>query len=267
MTPDAYTHGHAAPVQRSHSWRTADNSAAYLLPHLRADASLVDVGCGVGTITWDLAAHVAPGPVVGVDTTEDVLATARANRTGGEGQDVTFRIGDVYALDFDDDSVDVVHAHQVLQHLTDPVAALAEMRRVCRPGGIVAARDADYEVMTWFPIAPGIDRWLEIYRAVHRANGSEPDAGRRLLSWAHDAGFDDVTASASTWCFAAPQDRRWWADTWAERVSATTLADQAVAAGLAERDELSAIAEAWRSWADEPDGWFVVVHGEVLCRG
>lgn len=264
--PDSYTHGHAAPVQRSHSWRTAENSAAYLLPHLSTGRTLLDVGCGVATITWDLAARVAPGPVIGIDTTEDVLTTARSNGTAADGQDVTFRIGDVYALDLPDDSVDVVHAHQVLQHLTDPIAALGEMRRVCRPGGVVAARDGDYAAMTWFPAAPGIERWLEIYRTVHRANGSEPDAGRRLLSWARAAGFADVTSSASTWCYATADDRRWWADTWADRISATTLADQAVAAGLADRNELDEIAAAWRRWADEPDGWFAVLHGEILCR-
>ena len=57
---------------------------------------------------------------------------------------MTFEVGDVYALAAADDSFDVVHAHQVLQHLTDPVAALREMARVCRPGGVIAVRDVDY---------------------------------------------------------------------------------------------------------------------------
>jgi len=101
---------------------------------------------------------------------------------------------------------------------------------------------------------------------VHRGNGSEPDAGRRLLSWARAAGFEDVTSSASTWCYASAEDRRWWSDTWAERITNTQLADQAVERRFATRDELDEIAIAWRAWADEPDGWFAVLHGEILCR-
>ena len=119
-------------------------------------------------------------------------------------------MGDVYALAAADDSFDVVHAHQVLQHLTDPVAALREMARVCRPGGVVAVRDVDYAATTWFPADAGLDRWLALYQRVARANGAEPDAGRRLLSWAHAAGLRDVAATASTCCYASPEERQWW---------------------------------------------------------
>jgi ubiquinone/menaquinone biosynthesis C-methylase UbiE len=92
--------------------------------------------------------------VVGIDREPGPLATATADARGKGLDNLEFRVGDAYALDFPDDSFDVVHAHQVLQHLTDPVAALTEMRRVCRPGGIVAARDADYAAMTWHPANP-----------------------------------------------------------------------------------------------------------------
>ena len=79
---------------------------------------------------------------------------------------VAFAVGDVYALEHADDSFDVVHAHQVLQHLTDPVAALRELRRVARPGGVVAVRDADYAGMTWFPASPVLDEWSALYHEV-----------------------------------------------------------------------------------------------------
>ena len=100
--------------------------------------------------------------------------------------------GDVYALAYGDGAFDVVHAHQVLQHLADPVAALREMGRVSRPAGIVAVRDADYAAMTWYPDRPELHRWMELYQQVARHNGGEPDAGRRLVSWARAAGFASV---------------------------------------------------------------------------
>jgi SAM-dependent methyltransferase len=145
---DTYTHGHADPVLQSHRWRTVENSAAYLIPSLRPGLDLLDVGCGPGTITVDLAARVAPGRVLGIDVSADPLGEARSAAERA-GVPVTFEVGDVYALAAPDDSFDVVHAHQVLQHLTDPVAALREMARVCRPGGVVAVRDVDYAATTY----------------------------------------------------------------------------------------------------------------------
>ena len=141
---ETYTHGHAASVLRSHASRTVADSAAYLIPFLRPGARVLDVGCGPGTITADLAARVAPGPVLGIEPTPGPLADARAHAAAVGAENAAFALGDVYALDHPDDAFDVVHAHQVLQHLGDPVAALGEMLRVCAPDGIVAARDADY---------------------------------------------------------------------------------------------------------------------------
>jgi SAM-dependent methyltransferase len=192
-----------------------------------------------------------------------VLDRARAAAHNAAVDNVEFAVGDVYALDVPDASFDVVHAHQVLQHLTDPVAALREMRRVCVPGGIVAARDSDYATFTWWPDDPRLGRWLALYHDVARANGAEPDAGRRLLAWARAAGFDAVEATASSWCFATPSDRAWWGGLWADRVVASAFADQAVEHGLATRAELDELSAAWRAWSASSDGWFAIVHGEV----
>jgi 2-polyprenyl-3-methyl-5-hydroxy-6-metoxy-1,4-benzoquinol methylase len=262
---DTYTHGHAEPVLQSHRWRTAENSAGYLLPHLRPGLDLLDVGCGPGTITVDLARRVAPGRVLGLDVSPAPLDEAR---TAAEhaGVAVTFAVGDTYALEAADDSFDVVHAHQVLQHLTDPVAALREMARVCRPGGVIAVRDVDYATFTWFPLDRGLDRWLELYYGVARGNEAEPDAGRRLLSWAHAAGLRDVVATTSSWCYASEAEREWWGTSWAGRATASSFAEQAVAYGLATRDELAEVAAAWRRWAAADDGWLSMTHGELLIH-
>ncbi|MFF9012588.1 methyltransferase domain-containing protein [Streptomyces sp. NPDC014870] len=261
-----YTHGHHESVLRSHTWRTAANSAAYLLPELKPGLDVLDVGCGPGTITADLAALVAPGRVTAVDAAEDVLDRARSVAAERGLENVEFAVADVHALDFPDDSFDVVHAHQVLQHVGDPVQALREMRRVCRPGGLVAARDSDYGAFTWYPASPVLDRWQELYRRVARANGGEPDAGRRLFAWARQAGFVDITTTAGTWCYATPEERAWWSGLWADRTTESVYARLAVEGGHATPDTLREIAEAWRAWGEQEDGWFMVPHGEILCR-
>ncbi|MFV8132116.1 class I SAM-dependent methyltransferase [Streptomyces syringium] len=261
-----YTHGHHESVLRSHSWRTAANSAAYLLPELRPDMAVLDIGCGPGTITADLAARVPQGQVTGLDAAADVLERARAVARERGLDNVRFTTGDVHALDFPDGSFDVVHAHQVLQHVGDPVAALREMRRVCRPGGVVAVRDADYAAMTWYPRVPGLVDWLDLYQRVARAGGGEPDAGRLLLSWARRAGFTDVTAGASAWCFAGEDDRAWWGGLWADRTVASTYARLAVDGGHTDAAGLADIAAAWREWGRHEDSWFAVLNGELLCR-
>jgi SAM-dependent methyltransferase len=260
-----YTHGHHESVLRSHRWRTAANSAGYLLPHLTPGAALLDVGCGPGTITAELADLVAPGRVTAVEISAAALDLARAGVAAHGASNVDFAVSDIHALDFPDGAFDVAHAHQVLQHVADPVRALRELRRVTRPGGTVAARDGDYAAFTWYPEVPELDEWLELYRRIALANGGEPDAGRRLLSWARAAGFTEIAATSSTWCFATPEDRAWWGGMWADRITGSALAGQALAAGSTPAD-LRRIAAGWRAWAAAEDGWMSLLHGEIRCR-
>src|SRR5947209_17824723 len=160
-----YTHGHHESVLRGHRVRTAENSAGYLLPHLEPGMSVLDVGCGPGTITVDLAARIAPGQVTAVELTPDALDLARTEARQRGQSNIEFVTSDVHALVFADDTFDVVHAHQLLQHVADPVQALREMRRVRKPGGVVAVRDAGYAGFTWFPELPALDRWMALYSA------------------------------------------------------------------------------------------------------
>ncbi|MBG6091619.1 methyltransferase domain-containing protein [Actinomadura viridis] len=263
---EGYVHGHHATVLSSHQWRTVENSAAYLTASLRAGLAVLDVGCGPGTITAGLAERVAPGTVTAVDASGEVLEEARRTVAARGLANVGFAVADAHALDFPDGSFDVVHAHQVLQHVADPVQVLREMRRVCRPGGVVAARDADFGGMVWYPDPPGMDAWRPVYYAVARASGGEPDAGRRLVSWARRAGFTDVTASTSTWTYSTPEEREWWSESWGGRMVRSAVAERAVAGGHATREELRRFYEGWKAWAAADDGWYAVLHGEILCR-
>jgi SAM-dependent methyltransferase len=266
LAGDTYTHGHHDSVLRSHRWRTAENSAAYLLPHLQPRMRILDVGCGPGTLTCDLADRVAPGgAVLGVDLSSAVIDEARAVAGERGTAGVSFEVVDFRDPSLDGAGWDVVHAHQVLQHLSDPVGALRRMADLARPGGLVAVRDADYPAKVWHPASDAIERWLALYLAVTRRNGAEAAAGRHYPAWARAAGLTDLTYTTSTWTFTG-DDAAWWADLWAERTVRSTFAEQAVAYGLASPTELEDIAAGWRAWAAQPDTVFLNLHGELLAR-
>lgn len=267
-TTAVYTHGHHESVLRSHSWRTATNSAGYLLSSLQPHMHILDVGCGPGTITIDFATLVPQGQVTGLEPTPGILEQARANASQRGVDNVRFVVGSAYALDFPDATFDVVHAHQLLQHLGDPIQALREMRRVTKPGGFVAVREADFSAMTWYPEVEGLNEWRELYFKVARANGGEPNAGRRLVAWALKAGFDraSITTTAGTWCYSTPEERAWWSGMWADRTAQSAFAMGAIDHGFADKNELARFAQIWREWGTKDDGWFALLHGEIICH-
>lgn len=267
-TPSAerYTHGHHESVLRSHTWRTVENSAAYLVAELTPGATVLDIGCGPGTITADIANRVAPGRVIGVDASAEVIAAAAQHAADQGLSNVEFAVGDAYALEFGDGTFDIVHAHQTLQHVADPVRVLREMARVTKPGGVVAARDADYNGMFWFPAIAGLDEWMAVYQAVHRSNGGDPDAGRSIRNWALQAGFADIACTGSMWAYGTDAERAWWGGMWADRVLHSAFGPQAIALGVADQAGLDRLSDAWRQWADTPNAWFGIPHGEILAR-
>lgn len=258
-----YTHGHHSSVLAAHRWRTIANSAAYLEPRLVAGRSLLDVGCGPGTITAEFAQRLAPARVIGLDAAADAIAAARAH-ADEVGADVSFVQGDAFALPFDDGAFDIVHSHQTLQHVADPVSMLREMARVTAPGGTVAARDVDYSATTWFPALPGLALWLDLYLRVHRGNGGEPNAGRHLKAWARGAELENLETTATVWLFSEQTGREWWGGAWAERTLHSSLARDALDGGHATELELQQISAAWREWAQHDDAMLTMTHVEVI---
>ena len=252
-----YTHGHHESVLRGHRRRTAQDSAGYLLTYLRPGLSVLDIGCGPGTITVDLAARVAPGSVTAVEITDEALDLARAEAQTRNASNVSF--------------VDLRRA----------CARLSRRRvrcRSCPPGAAARGRSGAGAAGDAPGVRPGWDRRgpRRRLRRVHLVsrglrrwtvgssctNGPRaPMAANRMRAGACCPGPGRPASSTSRRPAACGATRRTRPATggvgmWADRILQSDLARQLVDSGLATSAELEEISAAWREWAAAPDGWF-----------
>lgn len=250
--------------------RTVDNSAAYLKHYIQPHMKILDVGCGPGTMTVDFAKRVPQGYVVGLDTeaASATLEKAKALSKLEEVLNVTFITGDTYALPFSDDSFDITHCHQILQHLQDPIQVLREMKRVTKPGGFVACRDMDRATLAMIPMPEILQANLDMLNRVTKDTGCEGNSGHHLHIYARRAGFDpaQTKVSASTWSFRTREERRIWANMFIGIRSKSELASVAIRSGYVTKERLKAMVQAWKDWIDEEEGFATLLNVEIICR-
>ena len=262
---DIYTHGHHESVLQSHKWRTVENSAQFLVEYLKDSSFVLDAGCGPGNISAGISELLPNGKVIGIDFSSIIIDQAKSEFPTSKYGNLEFQQGDIYQLDFADNTFDIVYMHQVLQHLQHPVLALTELRRVLKPGGILAVRDADYQAFTWYPQLPELDRWGILYREVTQRNGAESNGGRFLKAWVMQAGLQVIDVSCTTWVFSNERDRNWWGESWSKRILESDFAKQSLAYGLSNIGELEEISQAFLNWAKDSSGVFTIPNMEVIA--
>jgi ubiquinone/menaquinone biosynthesis C-methylase UbiE len=211
---------------------------------LRAGLAVLDVGSGTGVDTIEVAKAVGvAGRTVGLDRSAEMVAEAR-ERAAGAGVSVEFVPGDAHSLDFPDASFDRVRTERMLIHLADPEAAVREMVRVTKPGGLVVASDIDGGTMFFNSTNTSLAETLALRLTHGLAQGW---MGRRQQRYLVDAGLDDVrvvpTVIMNSVAFT--------------RIVCGGLLNAMIADGSATADEVAAF------WAElelgEREGW--------LCSG
>lgn len=245
-------------ITKLYGERTGQVSCQYLLPHISKTANILDVGCGPGTITVDLAKIASEGQTIGVDNSEGIVK--QATTSFSDVSNLKFQVGNATDLkDFADNSFDIVHAHALLVHIPDPVKVLKECYRVCKPGGIIACRENSPSfVLSLKPDLAGIRGYWDRALLMIPKMGGHPGAGRDLEKWAEEAGFSKHGGKVTT------STGRFWCPSHLDRVSGPA-AQQAIQYGMATKEELDTWAKAFEEWEATEGHEFVLEAGEILC--
>lgn len=259
---EQYTHGYNTQVIDHLQARTVKEQAAFFKPHLHSGMSLLDCGCGPGTITSGLAQIVSPGHVKGIDIDEGQinLAIDYANKQGIS--DVSFELANLYEMPFEDNSFDAAFGHTILQHLNDPLAGLKEIHRVLKPGGVLGLRDDDHGAFIRVPWNSVCDQGYELFKNTWKLQGGDPLFGRRHREMLRKAGFINTIAAASCEHYGTPEATKSFGETAAGFIE--SFAKTATQLGWTDRNMIEQIKQEWLDWGKNPDAFYMLPYCESV---
>ena len=264
-TPD-YTMGFSEELLQSLRRQTAEASAAHLLPHLRPGHRVLDFGCGPGTISVGLAKAVAPGELHGIDMEESQIELARSVVEAGGRDNATFHVGDVTALPFEDGFFDVAHCRNVLMHVPDTAAVLAEVKRVLKPGGIIGCREMICESSFTHPDFEVMGKSWDMFQDLVAADDGHPQMGKELKAHILNAGFANVRLTASFDVYNAPEDVLFLFGFASKWLLSPEIVEAAIKYGAATEDLRKAISVAYDRWKEHPGALCGVAFGEAVAN-
>jgi ubiquinone/menaquinone biosynthesis C-methylase UbiE len=260
-----YVSGYSPATVQYQANRTVARQAAFFLPHLRPGMSLLDCGCGPGTITIGLAQAVAPGQVVGIDIEPNLVEHASVLSREQGISNLRFQGANVFDLPFFEGSFDSVFAGDLLQRLNQPIRAIKEMWRVLKPDGVIGIICSDMGGRIIGPATHGLEDYYNLHERIWRDHGIDMHLGRHLRSLLRQAGFVRAEASVSYDCYGTPVDTRELAQWQIARIKNTAAFDEAVEAGWVDRATLDKMIVAWEKWGENPDAFYA--HPKCLVVG
>lgn len=261
---ESYIHDYKSAHARYIAERTAAAEAAFFLPYLRSGMTLLDCGCGVGTITIGLVEAVAPTKVVGIDIAESQIDTARSNAADRGISNLSFETENVYQLSYADNLFDAVFSNSLMEHLNDPVKAAKEMYRVLKPEGIVGIRSSDIAGALLSPSDPLLDKALDLYVKFRLHNGGKPYIARRQRAILREAGFKKTKATVSVLCWGTTEDTTSFVEVLVEEFAGPKIMEQLTQLGWTDKSHFEKTAEALIKWSEHADSFFALLFCEAV---
>ena len=263
-----YSVGYDAATTDFFHHRRAASHAAFFLPYVRSGMTLLDCGCGPGTITLDFASIVAPAEVVGVDIEPSQLRFAWAQAADREKSNARFccrgPLRPALSRSARSTPSFCMAYWNTCGNRWQPSR---EVRRVLKHGGVVGARHADFGGFLLEPAKPPLDRFIPLFEQLMIHNGGDPMAGRHQPRWLREAGFDQLAVSASYDCWTStPEETRRNTCFLAELVGKSAFASQLIEAGIADSATLTRMSESFIAWGRHPHAFAAEAWGEAVAR-
>ena len=263
-TPD-YTIGFDEAIVRFLRRYTAERHAKHLLPHLKPGLRVLDFGCGPGSVSVGLAKAIEPGELHGIDMEQSQIDLARSIAEAGGHHNAIFQVADVIDLPFEDDSFDVVHGHAVLVHVPDTQAALAEVKRVLKPGGIISCREAVFDSSFFAPDFEILDRAWDTFSLLVTADDGHPNLGRDLKRHILEAGFENISMGASFGLYNTPEEVAFFYGVVEGWFLTPEVIEAATAYGVATQRQFDSLRRAFTRWIGHPAAIGAIAHVESIA--
>ena len=265
VTP-IYRTGYVEPVVRLLRSYTAETNVPFLLPYVRPGMRVLDFGCGLGSISMGLAKAAAPGEMHGVGENPSNVGEARTRARATGQSNAVFHVANLSALPFEDGIFDVANCHNILMYIPDTRAALTEVKRVLKPGGIIGCREMICDACFIHPSLGAMRTVWDVFSDLTAFDEGHPQMGKNLKNDILGAGFENIRVGASFDTYDTPEQIAFMHTLITGWFLSPEVMEVGSKYGVSTPQVWERIRAAADQWKDAPEAMLAIAWGEAVAN-